>query len=218
MARSLVKIQTSSIPKLVKLSAIEVQLPAGLAPTSLTVNVNVSGVGGLDTGTNAVSSFYYVYLVNGVSLVSSLSSETPVGFSVFRKVGSYYTDSTGNVFKAYWFGEVNLVVMSAVIVSTTVSRFSFDFISSVSGTTDRTVNFKPDIFSIAPAIDPRAQDASATVSGAGRRHHCIPRSSTTTACIFTGIDNPDTAFIAVALTYLFVSKQGIDAIQPDWSL
>jgi hypothetical protein len=96
---------TEKIGTLTKTSTTQVQLTGDSiiklggqqrvlqSPTLLT---SVSGIGGLDTGAIAASSFYYVYAVyNGsaTGIVASLSASSPSGFTRYKKVGAFYTDS-----------------------------------------------------------------------------------------------------------------------------
>lgn len=69
--------------------------------TALTVNTTLSGVGGLDTGTWAQNTHYYAYaithgLYREVGLIGSLNNLAPSGYSAFRPVGEFDTDS--NIF------------------------------------------------------------------------------------------------------------------------
>lgn len=69
---------------------------------SLTINSAASGANGLDTGTLAASTWYYVYVINNgtttAGLISaSLSSPTlPSGYTYIARVGAIRTDSTAN--------------------------------------------------------------------------------------------------------------------------
>ena len=109
---------TEKIGTLTKTSTTQVQLTGDSiiklggqqrvlqSPTLLT---SVSGIGGLDTGAIAASSFYYVYAVyNGTNtgIVASLSAVSPTGFTRYKKVGALLTDSSSFVRKSYFFGEV----------------------------------------------------------------------------------------------------------------
>lgn len=95
---------------IIKTGAQTLDLPAGsniriaglfhrnMAPISL--DLAVSGIGGMDTGSVANSSEYYIYVVEvagALSLVASLSASTPVGFDARRRVGKIETDGTGNL-------------------------------------------------------------------------------------------------------------------------
>jgi hypothetical protein len=210
MPRSLVKIHTDKVPKLVRLSNTQVQLPAGIAPISLTITTSITGVGGLDTGSVAASTFYYVYLVNGISLVASTSSVSPgIPFTNSRKVGAFYTDSSSNIFKAYYFGEINQTVLSAYFIATGTASAQTP-INWVQSSTNSggllTINFISGIFSLEPRlVGNRAGSGGGTVAtvATGGTNLSITLSQGNTS------SNPHQAF---------VQKQGIDAVQPDWSL
>jgi hypothetical protein len=214
MARQLIKINTDKIPKLIKLSNIEVQLPTGLAPTSLIVNVNNSGVGGIDIGLVTISTFYYVYLVDGVSLVASLSETSPTGFSVYRKVGAFYTDTLGNIFKVYFYNEINLLTLAAKVSSTgLVSGESSDWLSGnlsnpTTGTYNGTVN--SNIFSLLP------NGVATPEGGVGSPNTAMLRINSTTS--FNVFERNTSNGVQSGTFNLIFHKQGVDAVQPDWSL
>lgn len=214
MARALVRIHTNKIPKLVKLSNTQVQLPAGIAPTSLTVTTSVSGVGGLDTGTVAASTFYYVYLVNGVSLIASISGTSPTGYTVYRKVGAFYTDGSSNVFKAYYYGETNTIALGATINAsgTLVDQSRPNWVLSTSISSNiHTLNFNTNFFSTAPTLQASSLLNSNTATT------MINSAPSTSSVSF--ITRDSSSGIAIArVIYVSGAKQGIDATQPDWSL
>lgn len=63
----------------------------------------VSGVGGLDTGSIAASTDYYVYAVldgSDVAIVMSLSDISPTGFAVYEKVGGLVSSAASAVQEA----------------------------------------------------------------------------------------------------------------------
>lgn len=213
MARALVKIITNKIPKLTKISGTQIQLPLGLAPTVLTLFTSVSGVGGLDVGVIAVSSFYYVYLVNGVSLIASLSSSLPSGFSVYRKVGAFYTDSAGVIFKVFYYGEANTVVFGAGVTSTNGiygQGNDAGWIASSSGTGVKTVTFATNFFSVAPVINVTVGN----VTGPGMS--AATQDTTSTYTIVETLDYNGN--LQVDEFTIVAVKAGVDAVQPDWSL
>lgn len=104
---------TEKIGTLTKTSTTQVQLTGSSiiklggqqrALTSPTLLTSVSGIGGIDTGAVAASSFYYVYAVyNGssVGIVASLSASAPTGFTRYSKVGGFSTDSGSLVYLAF---------------------------------------------------------------------------------------------------------------------
>jgi hypothetical protein len=68
-----------------------------------TLNAAVNGINGLDTGTFAASTWYYVYLIgdstltNDPGVILSLSASTPTlpsGYDVYRLIGMELTDSS----------------------------------------------------------------------------------------------------------------------------
>lgn len=75
---------------------------------TLTVNLTVSGLGGIDIGSEASSTWYYIYLVpsgvNGqLGAVASITTPTagPTGYSVWRYIGAIRNDSSSNIIKFY---------------------------------------------------------------------------------------------------------------------
>lgn len=100
-----------TIKPLTKYSTTQVSLEAGtqclvgglgvVTDSNLLASVSTTGLGGLDTGTVAASTLYYVYLVvnsSGVAgLVLSLSSSYPTGFICYKLIGSILTDATSTV-------------------------------------------------------------------------------------------------------------------------
>lgn len=185
---------------------------------SLTLGTAISGPGGIDTGSVAASTFYYVYTIvhsNSIKLIASISSTSPTGFTQYKKVGAFYTDSSSNIFKAYYFGEVNQTVLSAKISATGVvsDENSVDWINSNASNPSAgnyTITFNNDLFTFAP-------NCTATVwqpSGTRDRLLTITSISSTQILIQTSVGN------GVAESKPFTincQKQGIDAAQPDWS-
>ena len=72
---------------------------------SKTVDITVSGVGGLDTGSENPSTYYYVYAVaqdspgtdGEFAVVCSVDSSSPTGFTYYRKIGWFYNDNNGDI-------------------------------------------------------------------------------------------------------------------------
>lgn len=193
---------------------------------ALTLSTTTLGAGGLDTGTIAASTFYYVYTVvtNSavIRLVASTSATSPVGFAEYKKVGAFYTDSSSNIFKAYYFGEVNLTVLSfkasdaGVIISQNFNFISGSAsISTVGAEYRYTYNFLPNIFSITPAgvTTPIYPVASSNAQG----NNTI--SSLSTTQILVGCTRQDGSSEATTPMphEVICQKQGVDAIMPDWS-
>lgn len=69
---------------------------------SLTINSATVGANGLDTGTLAASTFYYVFVINngtttaGLLSLSATAPTLPSGYTYFARVGAIYTDSSAN--------------------------------------------------------------------------------------------------------------------------
>lgn len=83
---------------------------------TLSPDLSVSGVNGLDTGVEAVSTWYAVHIIadttgtNPVAGLFSLSSAAPtlpVGYDVFRRVGWVRNNSAGNIIKFFQGGVDN---------------------------------------------------------------------------------------------------------------
>jgi hypothetical protein len=183
---------------------------------SLVLNTVLSGAGGIDTGSIAASTFYYVYTVisnRQVKLVASTSAASPTGFTSYMKVGAFYTNSSSSIFKAYYFGETNRTALSATVNSAGTLTFqsSPNWISSTSISSNvHTINFNSDVFSIVPSVVPSSAlstntptsfiSAGPTVSSVG----IMTRETNTGAAIARTI-------------FVICGKQGIDATQPDWT-
>jgi len=147
--------------------------------------------------------------VNGVGLVASTSPSSPLGFSVYRKVGAFYTNASSNIFKAYYFGEINRTTLSAKVSSAgVVSGESLDFINgNFTGTSPYTGTFNP-IFTLAP--------------------NCVATYADSANVYFARINSVTSSSVTIGVTgtvssiagpfNLICEKQGVDAIQPDWSL
>lgn len=106
------------ITKLFKFSNAIATLPAGAIikiggqsySNSDTINCNTStsGFGGIDTGSIAPSTLYYVYTVieSGVlGLVASISAVSPTGYTSHRKVGAFTTNGSSEISKVFYFDE-----------------------------------------------------------------------------------------------------------------
>lgn len=81
------------------------------AASPLTLSLATTGLGGLDTGTEAVSTWYYVYAVPSTTygcfgVVASITPPTsgPTGYSVWRYLGAIYNDASGNIQKFHQVG------------------------------------------------------------------------------------------------------------------
>ena len=77
--------------------------------TSITLDITASGAGGLDTGTEAADTWYYVWLiknsstgdVSGVFSTSSSAPTLPEGYDKKRLLGAVRNDSDGDFLKFY---------------------------------------------------------------------------------------------------------------------
>ena len=187
---------------------------------ALTVNTAVSGSGGIDTGSIAASTFYYVYtVINGsgvLALVASTSSTSPTGFTQYRKVGAFYTDGSSNIFKAYRFGEVSNLTYTAVVTNVgVVTTDTLDWINgnaALSGGSSEifTFTFSSNVFAVAPNcyINPTNATVGNFPSGA--------QDSVSTSQVVMRTANVNNTADARPFN-LLAHKQGVDAIQPDWS-
>lgn len=104
------------IGKLTKLSSTTLSLASSTLTvgglqydtSGLSLDTSVSGAGGIDTGSVAANTLYYVYAVissGSLALVASTSKSTPMGFSKSRKVGILGIDGSSNIQRVAKFGE-----------------------------------------------------------------------------------------------------------------
>lgn len=79
--------------------------------TPLSLLTTVTGLGGIDTGTIANVSYYYVYLIwdavnsNVPALTFSLSSvkpQMPFGYNAYKYIGGFSTDSSAHIIPGNW--------------------------------------------------------------------------------------------------------------------
>jgi hypothetical protein len=93
-------------------SELRVTLNDGIrrkSSSSLSVDLDVSGLGGLDTGSQASSTWYHVYLVpdsidgllNAVASVTDPDSGGPTGYDVWRWIGSVRNNGSSNI-RMFW--------------------------------------------------------------------------------------------------------------------
>jgi hypothetical protein len=84
-----------------------------ILPSSVTLNIAVNGVNGLDTGTVAATTFYYVHLILdptnrnpvGALISKSLTAPTlPAGYGYFKHVGNLATDGSSHIRLFYQHG------------------------------------------------------------------------------------------------------------------
>jgi hypothetical protein len=98
---------------------------------SKTADITVSGVSGLDTGAEANSTWYYIWIIyNGttVNALLSASSTTPTmpsGYTYKARVGAIYNNSSGNFILIHQIGNAVIsaetTVLSAGIATTYTS-------------------------------------------------------------------------------------------------
>ncbi len=75
-----------------------------LPSVSVTPSLAVSGVNGLDTGTSATNTWYYVFVIwdgtttAGLLSLSDSAPTLPAGYTHFRRVGAIRSDGTANKF------------------------------------------------------------------------------------------------------------------------
>jgi hypothetical protein len=98
--------------------------------SALTADITVSGANGLDTGSEAASTWYALYVIKGASGVASLLSASftsptmPVGYDVFRRVGAVRNSSgsaiedfrqlgAGRDRRVWWDNSLNFKVLTA---------------------------------------------------------------------------------------------------------
>jgi hypothetical protein len=82
---------------------------------TVTINAAVSGVNGLDTGTLAASTWYYLYVIsdpvsaNPTAAILSVNAPAvgpviPYGYSAWRYIGAWRTDSSSHFLKMWKYG------------------------------------------------------------------------------------------------------------------
>lgn len=113
--------------------------------STLTLTKTVSGPLGIDTGTIAASTWYYVYVIgdsgafNTPSIIYSLSQSgptMPAGYDSYRLVGATLTDGSSNFLKFYSSGATSTrVIMWDVlkVVNATLTATSLTTISVATG-------------------------------------------------------------------------------------
>lgn len=85
--------------------------------SGVTINAAVVGANGIDTGSLAASSTYYVHLIYDNTLVkpvaallslSSTAPTLPAGYGFFRVIGIWLTDGSSHLIKGYQAGNGNV--------------------------------------------------------------------------------------------------------------
>jgi hypothetical protein len=100
---------------------------------TLTVDLTVSGRGGLDTGSEAISTLYYLYLVpdvagTGLSAVASVTGPAtgPTGFAVWKYLGAIRNDSSGDIIQFKQTGpNFDFVDLQAAYNGSSVAAFAW---------------------------------------------------------------------------------------------
>lgn len=65
--------------------------------SNITADLTVSGIGGLDSGSAAASTLYYIYAVenlDALALILSTSANGPSGYNNFKELGKIFTDNS----------------------------------------------------------------------------------------------------------------------------
>jgi len=129
-----------TMTRLIKTSTTTVQLPSGVQTrvggygvtldTALNLNTAVSGLGGIDIGSIAASSTYYVYLVisSGVPyLIASLSANAPTGFLAYKKIGRFETETTSIVMYGWDNTAPEVYLGTLVTTGSSTTNTTYDF-------------------------------------------------------------------------------------------
>lgn len=182
---------------------------------NLVLDINTTGLGGLEVSKQNLT-FYYVYLVDdGINpyLIGSTSEQKPSGYSKYKKVGAFYTDGSGNIFKAYSLGY------------TVPQRYSFKYDTSLLD-----INHVPSDW-ISSVVKSGTANHLKTCSIASGTFSSVPN------YFFGNLNNGDSSVCATTETTSTISFRtrdlnntnvdrectvnaiptGLDAIQPDWT-
>jgi hypothetical protein len=111
-----------------------------LRGVSLSVTLTVSGANGLDTGTSAASTWYYLYVIwnpttlsaAGLLSLSATAPTLPSGYTYFARVGTIRTDATGNKYPLS-FVKINTSMQLKVVAGSNVAALPA-LASGVAGT------------------------------------------------------------------------------------
>ena len=106
---------------------------------TLGLDMTVSGLGGLDTGTTTASTDYYIYMVEDADvlyLVASLDPYAPTGFPAYRRIGKIETDAASelSVINADLINEVQQSQIETLQLSVSQNTSDITTLQSGSGT------------------------------------------------------------------------------------
>jgi hypothetical protein len=120
--------------------------PVKVSSVNLTVDITASGVNGLDTGSEAVSTWYFLWVIYNIStettaglLSASDSSPTmPTGYNYKALVGAIRNDGGGDFINLHQVGnEIAIDVATAISGGTSGTRTSIDISAVIPSTAKR---------------------------------------------------------------------------------
>ncbi len=107
------------------------------ASVNLTLDITVSGANGLDTGTEANSTWYHLWVIyNGSTVAGLLSTSStaptlPSGYTYKGYVGAIYNNSSGNFNNIHQIGNRFVIPKTIVVNSGTASTYTALDLSSI---------------------------------------------------------------------------------------
>lgn len=183
--------------------------------SNLDLDISLAGAGGLDTGSIANLTFYYVYLIldSGIpSIICTTNVQQPSGFDTYTKVAAFYTNSSGDIANVYSYLERNEVRFGFTSnAAGVINRITDNFTTPTVNAKIATGIYEIDIsdLNLALAPIPVALDATSDRAAVNRIN------STTTEVSFLVERKADGLDIDASIEVI-CSKQGIDSVQPDW--
>lgn len=103
----------------------------------LNVDITVSGAGGLDTGVEAPSTWYYVFVIEqpdgtdaGLLSASSTAPTLPPGYTVFRRLCAIYNDAGSNLVQGSTRGGTTRTFVRTASANTGASNISTGTLSA----------------------------------------------------------------------------------------